>query len=154
MMVLFYDDLEVGQRFVSASRTITETDVVQFAMFSGDWNRLHTDAEYARGTSFGERIVHGTLGLVLVTGLIERMGVFAGSTVAMLGVREWRFEAPIFIGDTVHCEVVISAMRKTRRGDRGIVERKVSLIKQAGEVAQAGITELMMELAAPGVDAR
>ena len=54
-----YDELNVGAEFYSPTRTITESDIIQFAGLTGDLNELHTSATFAKNTSFGERIAHG-----------------------------------------------------------------------------------------------
>nr|WP_274636462.1 MaoC/PaaZ C-terminal domain-containing protein [Microbacterium bovistercoris] len=142
-MPLFLEDLEAGQSFVSPGRTITEADVMSFAAWTNDNNQVHTDAEFAKGTRFGQRIVHGMLGASLCLGLIARTGVFEGSAVALLGIDGWRFTAPVFIGDTVTCTVDILSTRPTSSGDYGIVERQVTLRNQHGETVQSGRMDLM-----------
>lgn len=143
-MPLYLEDLEAGQTFVSPGRTITEADVMSFAAWTGDNNQVHTDAEFARGTRYGQRIVHGMLGASLCLGLIARTGIFEGSAVALLGIDQWRFAAPIFIGDTVTCTVEILSTRATSSGEYGIVERQVTLRNQRGETAQSGRMDLMV----------
>jgi acyl dehydratase len=145
-MALYYDDLAVGDRFTTPSRTVTETDLTMFAMLSGDWNQIHTDVEFARDTAYGQRVVHGLLGLSLLTGLMDRAGTFSGSAIAMLGIRDWRFVAPVFVGDTLHGLIEIVSMRKTSEGDRGIVDRKLSLINQRDEVVQDGHIATLLRL--------
>jgi acyl dehydratase len=145
-VALYYEDLAVGDRFTTASRTVTETDLVSFAMLSGDWNQIHTDVEFARETAYGQRVVHGLFGLSLLTGLMDRTGIFSGSAIAMLGIREWRFTGPIFVGDTVHGVIEIASMRMTSKGDRGIVDRRLSLVNQRDEVVQEGHIATMLRL--------
>jgi acyl dehydratase len=146
-VALYYDDLEVGQVFTTPARTVTETDLVSFAMLTGDWNQIHTDKEFAKGTMYGQPVVHGLFGLVMMTGLLERSGLFSGSAMAMLDVRDWTFTAPIFVGDTLHASIEIVSKRLTSKGDRGIVDRRFSLVNQRGEVAQVGNLGLMIRLA-------
>jgi len=143
---LYLEDLEAGQSFVSPGRTITEADVVSFAAWTNDNNQVHTDVEFAKATRYGQRIVHGMLGASLCLGLIARTGVFEGSAVALLGIDQWRFTAPIFIGDTVTCTVDILSTRLTSKGDFGIVERQVTLRNQRDETVQAGRMDLMVAL--------
>lgn len=145
-MPLYLEDLEAGQSFVSPGRTITEADVMSFAAWTNDNNQVHTDVEFAKATRYGQRIVHGMLGASLCLGLIARTGVFEGSAVALLGIDQWRFTAPIFIGDTVTCTVDILSTRLTSKGDFGIVERQVTLRNQRGETVQAGRMDLMVAL--------
>ncbi|HKD77118.1 MAG TPA: MaoC/PaaZ C-terminal domain-containing protein [Ktedonobacterales bacterium] len=143
-MALYYDDLSIGQMFTSPARTITETDLVSFAMLSGDWNPLHTDTEFAQQTIYGQRVVYGLLGPMIITGLMDRMGLFQGTAMALLGIREWQFKAPIFIGDTIHFEMQIADKRLASAGDRGIVNRKFTLINQRGERVQEGYLDLLI----------
>lgn len=146
MMALYYEDLNEGQTFTSPARTVTETDLMSFAMLSGDWNPIHTDEQFARSTAYGKRVVHGMFGLSMVTGLLDRTGLFGGSVIAMLGIRDWRFEAPIFVGDTLHFDMEIISKRLTSKGDRGIVDRKFYLLNQRGEAVQEGHIGMMIRL--------
>jgi acyl dehydratase len=140
----YLEDLEAGQTFVTPGRTITEADVVSFASWTNDNNQIHTDVEFAKGTRFGQRIVHGMLGASLCLGLIARTGVFEGSAVALLGIDQWTFPLPVFIGDTVTCTVEILSTRLTSSGTTGIVERLVVLRNQRGEIVQRGRMDLMV----------
>jgi acyl dehydratase len=143
--VHYLEDLEPGQTFLSAGRTITETDVVGFAGLSGDWNPIHTDVEFAKNSIYGQRVVYGLLGLAVATGLLDRMGLFSGSAIAMLSVKEWNFPGPIFIGDTVRLRLTIQAVRpSSSKPDRGIVERQFELMNQRDEVVQSGRIDLLV----------
>lgn len=144
MGALYFEDFAVGQTFTSPGRTITEADVMTFASWTGDNNQVHTDAEFAAKTRYGQRIVHGMLGASLCLGLLSRIGVFDGSSVALLGVDDWRFLHPIFIGDTVHCTVEITGTRLTSSGRTGVLNRTLQLINAAGEVTQQGRMDLMV----------
>jgi acyl dehydratase len=141
---VFYEDFEVGQVFTTQARTITETDVVLFAGWSWDTNPPHTDAESMRESRFGERIAHGMLGVSVAMGLASRLGIFEDSSIALLGIDDWRFSKPILIGDTVRCRVEITGARLTSRGDAGILDRRFELVNQRGEVVQHGRIGLMV----------
>lgn len=143
--VHYLEDLEAGQTFVSAARTVTEADVVAFAGLSGDFNPIHTDAEFAKDSAYGQRVVYGLLGLSIATGLLDRLGVFSGSAIAMLGITDWTFTAPVFIGDTVHLELTILGVRTSRsKPDRGVVERRFELRNQRGELVQSGRIDVLV----------
>lgn len=146
MATLYYEDLEVGQTFRSPARTVTEADLTIFSMVSGDWNPIHSDAEYARETPYGERIVHGVLGMAIVTGMFDRLGIFEDSALALLGIDEWRFRAPILVGDTIHMELDIADKRLTSKGDRGIIDRRIRLVRHDGMVLQDGRMGMMIKL--------
>lgn len=143
--VHYLEDLTAGQLFVSAARTVTESDVVAFAGLSGDFNVIHTDAEFARSSVYGKRVVYGLLSMSIATGLLDRLGIFSGSAIAMLGIADWRFTAPVFIGDTIHLELTILAVRPSQsRPDRGVVERRFELVNQHGTVVQAGRIDVLV----------
>ena len=142
--VLYFDDLTVGKRWKSRARTITETDVVSFAGLTGDYDPLHVDHEFARQSPFGKPIAHGLLGLSLVAGLGSNHP--AVHTVAFVGIRNWEFLKPAFIGDTVHAvNEVVEASAGHRR--RGTVIWKRQLINQNGDVIQQGTFETLVERA-------
>lgn len=136
---LYYEDYEVGAVYTTAARTVTEADVVTYAGLSGDQNALHMDEEYAKTTVFGTRIAHGLLGTSIAMGLFNRLGLSEGTSLAFLGIDDWRFLRPIFIGDTVRVRVTVEAKRLSSKGDRGVVRRRLSLENQRGEVVQEGI---------------
>lgn len=144
MSDLYFEDLSVDRTFVSPGRTITEADLVNFAMISGDWHPIHTDAEYAKATPFGQRIVHGPFGVAIAIGLFGRLTGFEATAIALLDIRDWRFAAPIFVNDTVHLEMRIAGLRRTSRGDRGIVDRHMRLVRQDGATVQDGHMGLMI----------
>jgi acyl dehydratase len=144
MQRTYYEDYAVGDEFVTPARTITEADIVMFAGLTGDYNRLHTDAEYMKGSIFGERIAHGLLGLALVNGLKYRTEIDPDGVLAFLGLT-WKFTAPIKIGDTIHAVVRIASMRETSKPDRGIVVQAIQVRNQRGEVVQEGEFTTMLK---------
>jgi acyl dehydratase len=140
----FLEDLHPGDVFSGPARTITESDVVTFAGVSGDFNPIHTDVEFAANTPYGQRVVYGLLILSMMTGLLDRTGLFSGSAIAMLGIRDWRFVAPAFIGDTIRFRLTITGVRRTRRGDRGVVSRYFEVLNQNDTVLQSGHIDVMV----------
>jgi len=106
----YFEDFEEGMILQTLGRTMTEADIVNFCGFTGDFNPLHTDAQYASQTVFGERIAHGLCGLAMASGLVVRLNIFEGTIIAFYGIDQWGFYAPIKIGDTIH--VIIKVMNK------------------------------------------
>jgi acyl dehydratase len=140
----YLEDFKPGQLFSSGGRTITEADLTMFSMISGDWNPIHADAEFARGTRYGQRLVHGTLGIAICTGMLHQLGIFEKSVIAMLGLREWNFKLPIVVGDTVHLELEILSVEPGKSGRSGKLGRRFRLINQRGEVAQEGDSDVLV----------
>ena len=147
---LLYEDLSVGLSFRSPGRTITDADVVGFAGLSGDFNPIHTDAVFADDTIYGQRVVYGLLGLSIATGLLDRTGVFSGSAIAMLGIKDWAFTAPVFIGDTIRLRLTIEDVRpSSSKPDRGAVQRRFDLLNQRDELVQTGRIDVLVRRRPP-----
>jgi 3-hydroxybutyryl-CoA dehydratase len=133
----YFEEFAVGDTIITPGRTITETDIVNFAGLSGDWNELHTNAEYAAGTPFGARIAHGLLGLSVASGLGDRLGFIEGTAQAFLKL-EWTFRRPILIGDTIHLRGDVSRARPVRSMGGGVVIFDMKVLNQRGETVQEG----------------
>lgn len=140
----YFEDFAAGQTFETPGRTISEADVMNFAAWTGDNNQVHTDAEFAGQTRYGQRIVHGMLGASLCLGLIARTGVFEGSAVALLGIDQWKFTNPVFIGDTLTGTVEIVGTRLTSKKNTGVVQRELRLTNQRDEITQQGRMDILM----------
>jgi acyl dehydratase len=144
-MTLWLEDFVVGRELASPGRTVTEGDVMAFAGLTGDYHPLHTDATYAAGTEFGERVAHGLLGLGLAFGLLARGGVFEPSVAALLGVADWRFRAPVRLGDTVRARGIVRAVRPSaRRPECGVVTLAIELTRADQVTAQQGEVILLV----------
>ncbi|MGH7171083.1 MAG: MaoC/PaaZ C-terminal domain-containing protein [Gemmataceae bacterium] len=140
---LYFDDVEVGQEWESLGRTITETDIVNFAGLSGDFNPIHIDHAFASSTPFRKPIAQGLLVFSIGSGL----GLYSPPmrTLAFLAIHEWHFRGPVFIGDTLH--VVSKAVNKEvrGRGRRGEITWQRQIINQERKVVQEGITVTLVE---------
>ena len=139
----YFDEIALGEEYESPGRTVTETDIVIFAGLSGDYNVLHTDAEFMKRSIFGERIAHGLLGLAIQAGLFTR-ATPAYATLAFVGLR-WKFKAPIKIGDTIRVRARVAAKREAEKPDRGVITLERRVLNQRDEVVQEGETDLMVE---------
>ena len=135
---LYFDDFEIGQKIITAGRTVAESDIFNFAGFSGDYNQIHTDAEFAKGTPFGQRVAHGLLGLSIASGLAMRTGVLEGTVIAFREINNWKFIAPVFIGDTIHVEMEVVESKALPRIGGGSVVITLDVKKQSGETVMKG----------------
>ncbi len=141
---MYFADFAVGRTYHSPGRTITEADITFFSMMSGDWNPVHSDEVHAMSSHFRRRVAHGALGIAVVTGLLTRIGIFDDSAIALLDFREWRFCKPVFIGDTLHVDLVIFALKPKRGGGGGVVDRQIALINQDGITVQEGYSAILV----------
>ncbi len=130
---LYLEDMQVGDRWLSASREVTADDVAEFAVLTGDHDPLHS---LDGGTSpFGEPVAHGLLGLSLLAGLSTEAPRVA--TLALVSIAEWQFEAPIFFGDTLQVSTEVESISPHgRRAGRVAWIRQ--LLNQHGRVVQRG----------------
>ena len=141
-----YDDLHVGMSFRSPGRTITEADIVAFAGLTGDYSELHTSEVYARGSQFGRRVAHGMLGLAYAHGLMwPRTGELRETAIAVLGISDWRFVGPIFVGDTIFVDYRIAELRDSKsKPTQAVATFDVELVNQDGAVVQRGRKALLL----------
>jgi acyl dehydratase len=142
-MGLFFEDFEVGQSVVTPGRTVTEADVVAYAGLSGDFNPIHVDESFAQQSIYGSRIAHGLIGVAFTSGLLARLGLFDGTSIAFLSL-EWQFRLPIRIGDTIRVRQTVRSARRTSDGKRGVLSFDIEVLNQLDEVAQSGARTLLV----------
>ena len=139
----YYDDFFVDQIIETPKRTITNTDIVNFACLSGDFNGVHTDWEYCKSTPFGEPIAHAPLIYAVMGGLQYASGVNDGTLLAVLGIDEWRMHIPVKHGDTIFMRSTVLETRATSKPGRGVVKFKREFVNQRGEIVQSMIATFM-----------
>lgn len=133
----FYEDFTVGDVLRTGRRTVTETDIVNFACLSGDFNDVHCNHEYARQTIFGEPIAHGPLVFAIAAGLNYASGMNDGTLVAMLGIDKWRMLEAVKAGDTIQVEsTVLFKRRSASQPGTGVVRFARRFLNQHGRAAQ------------------
>jgi acyl dehydratase len=142
---LYFEEFDVGHSITSVGRTITETDVVNFAALSGDWNAIHTDAEHAAGHPFGQRVAHGLLVMSVASGLAMRLGFLEGTALAFREIGNWKFSLPVFFGDTIYVRATVTETKPMRRLGGGLVNLKVEILKQDDKVVQRGTWGVLVQ---------
>lgn len=142
-MGYYFEDVELDQVMVTRGRTITESDIVQFAALTGDYNPMHTDAEYMKTHPMGQRVAHGMLTLSYAVGQIYQLGFMERTVIAFRSV-EMKFSLPVFIGDTLHSELKIIEKKEARRLGGGTITAEVKIINQDGKTVQSGTMTLII----------
>jgi acyl dehydratase len=135
---LWFDDLEVGDRWQTPSRTMTDAMFAFFAGMTGDNHPLHYDVEYARTkTPFGKPLAHGLLVMgMTAVGASPLAHRLHDSMIAFLE-QGCRFLKPVVIGDTLYPEHEVASTER-KSGERGIVRIVARVKNQRGEVVLDG----------------
>ena len=141
---LYFEEFSVGQKITSVARTVAESDILTFAGLTGDYNQIHTDAEFAKGTQFGGRVAHGLLGLSLAVGLLMRTGVLEGTVLAFREIVEWKFIKPVFIGDTLHVEMEAKELKPMPRIRGGQAMVALDVKNQKDEMLMRGTLAVLV----------
>jgi 3-hydroxybutyryl-CoA dehydratase len=132
----------IGETFVTRGRTVTEADVVGFAALTGDWHPQHSDAVWAAESAFGERIAHGMLVISFAVGLAsfdpERV-------LALRRIGDVVFKRPVRIGDTIHVEGKVDALRELDDAT-GLVTWAWRILNQDGQLVCRVAVEVLSKL--------
>ena len=142
---LYFEEFEIGHKYTTPARTVTESDIVSFAGLSADFNSIHTDAEFAKSTPFGQRVAHGLLVISIISGQINRSGFIEGTVLAFREIKSWKFSRPVFIGDTVYAEIEIVGSKALPRLDGGAIDLEIKVKNQDGEIAMKGIWNALIQ---------
>jgi 3-hydroxybutyryl-CoA dehydratase len=141
----YFEEFEVGQRIITPGRTVTESDIVTYAGLSGDYNSIHTDAEFAADGQFGQRVAHGLLGLSIASGLAVRTGILEGTVLAFREIQQWKFSRPIYIGDTIHVEIEVESTKPMARLGGGLIELNMNVKNQDEDSVMRGSWLVLVE---------
>ena len=134
-----FGELAAGDRFETAARTVGEPDILQFADLTGDNHPQHIDPEWAAGSRFGEQIAHGLLVLSFAVGLLP---LDPDRVVALRRMGDAVFKQPVKIGDALHVEGKITALRELDP-ESGLVEVGLRIVNQDGRLVVRGTVELV-----------
>jgi len=140
-----FDALEIGSRFQTRGRTITETDLVSFSALTGDHHPLHTDVEWAAESEFNGRIAHGMLLLSYCVGLVP---LDPAQVMALRGFERIAFKRPVRIGDTIHVEGELES-KKELDAATGLVVFAWRIVNQRGEAVALAKVRVVWRRAAP-----
>ena len=149
-MARYFEEFEQGELLISAGRTVTETDVVNFAGLSADWNELHVNEEFARQGHFGRRIAHGALTFAISTGLAAQADRSQQpDLIAFYGVDRLRFVKPVFLGDTIHLKQTVQSL-EPRDEKSGIVNLAREILNQKEAVVLSYTAKLLVRRSPAG----
>ncbi len=140
---LYFEEFEIGSKMLTRGRTIGETDLIQFAGLTGDYNPMHTDAQYAEKSFMGQRVAHGLLTLSYAVGQAYQLGILERTVLAFREL-EMKFSVPVLIGDTIRAELVVAEKAEAKRLGGGTVKIEIRVLNQDDKVVQRGVLTLLM----------
>jgi oxepin-CoA hydrolase/3-oxo-5,6-dehydrosuberyl-CoA semialdehyde dehydrogenase len=151
----FFDELEVGETLVTHRRTVTESDIVNFAGISGDFFYAHMDDVAAKDSIFERRVAHGYFVIAAAAGLF--VDPAPGPVLANYGMESLRFVKPVYVGDTIY--VRLTCKQKTAKEDRegqlpqGVVSWDVEVRNQTEELVATYTILTLVRRRSAGADA-
>lgn len=129
---LTWEEMKTGSAFRTASRTVTETDLMSFIHLGGFNEPLFYDARHASAGGYSGRLIPGALTYVLAEGLILQTNALHGTGLAFMTM-EYSVQRPVYVGDTIHVIVEITESRPSSKPGRGVVASRCAVINQRGE---------------------
>lgn len=130
----YFEEFDVGESIEhDRRRTISESDNQRFCDLTMNQQPLHLDAEFAEGTTFGQRVVNGLLTLSLAVGL-SVPETTDGTIVANLSYDDVEHPEPVFHGDTIHVRSTVEEKRETSDGEHGVVRFHVEVFNQRDDL--------------------
>lgn len=139
-----FAEWEIGDWFETASRTVTEADIVNFAGVSGDFNPLHMDAVFAEKTVFGKRIAHGALVFAITTGLMNATEITKDEFIGFLEA-DVKWPRPVYIGDTIHIRAEAIEKKLSSKGGKGILKLRLDVMNQNDQQVGEQIWTFMLK---------
>lgn len=124
-----YDDYHIGEQFTSYGRTITEADLTNYTNLAGLKLPMFIDEHFSKQHSiFGTRVLPGLFTASIAAGMLE--DILGKYTLAALGLNDFKFSAPVKIGDTLHTRITVEELKDVKEGTRGVISVKVEVVNQ------------------------
>lgn len=143
---MWFDEFEPGQNLVSDSRTVLESDIARFADLTGDENPIHLNEEYARESTFGQRVAHGLLVLSIAVGLVVKTGLLDGTIDAFREIRRWKFKQPVFINDSIRVGLKVLDTQLLKGFKSGLVNFGINVVNQENTAVMTGNLSVLMKV--------
>jgi len=140
---LYFEEFEQGATLMTRGRTITDADLVNFAGLTGDYNPMHTDAEYCKNSFMGQRVAHGMLIMSYAVGQAYQLGILERTVLAFRAL-EVKFSSPVYIGDTIRVHLEVTETKAAARLGGGTVDLKFRILNQDDKAVQKGTMTLLM----------
>ena len=129
-----WEDVSIGDRFVTGGKTITESVLTLGVGLAGVTEPVFIDEEYAKKTHFKGRILPGPLTILMMFGVWQQLAIFYDTAMGLLGFDKVRFTAPVKPGDTIKVELEVVDKKETSKSDRGLIIWRWICRNQSDEV--------------------
>ncbi len=150
----WFDDLRLGDVFETQGRTVTDVELTQWAMFTGDMNPMHVDDVFAREHGlYGGRFPPGLMAVAVASGLNERLGLFSGTGLAMRS-QTIRYLTPVLCGDTIRVSMTVLELSPHPSKARGIVEFGYQILRGDDTCCVEGEWTIVLASRAPATDSQ
>ncbi len=144
MSTKFLDDLEPGDKFVTGGITLTESEIIAFAL-TYDPQPFHLNAVVAAESIYGGLIASGFQVVSLTFRLFIQQGLLVESSMGSPGIDELRWFAPVRPGDTLQAEIeVLTVTPSKSKADRGIARLKYSTFNQRRELVSSYVVNHLL----------
>ena len=140
---LYFDDLEVGQRYASPRVTVTEDAIIRFAL-EWDPHAFHIDREEAKDSIFGQLVGSGLQTILLTSRMVYDSGIFRGTSLAGLMVEDMQFLKPLLPGDTIGAVTEILEKAETGKPTRGRIRLRIETVNQRGETILSHVRGMLI----------
>ena len=142
----YFEEFNVGDKFATMGRTLTETDIVNFVALAGFYEELFMNMEYVKNESvFQKRIAPGPLVYSIAEGLLVASGLVHGTGMAHLGLKEMKITAPVACNDTISVEIEVIEKNLTKKPGRGIITFKHEVKNQKNETVMVFLVIRMIK---------
>ena len=130
----YFEEFKPGDRYTTARRTMTESEILQFVTLTGLTEPLFIDLEYIRDESlYGQRIAPGSFTFAVAEGLTVQTGLIHGTGMAFVGIERMRLFAPVKVNDTITVEIEVLDGKPVPARGGGIVRCRHWVKNQRGE---------------------
>jgi len=141
----YFEELKVGDVFMTPGRTVMECDVRECSALAGLFEEIFSNHEYAMKESvFKARIAQGPLTLIISFGLGLQAGWMHGTVQALLGIDQMRVPRPTYVNDTIHMEIEVAETKETRSKPAGVVTTRNTVFNQRKEPVLTYFTRLLI----------
>ena len=144
MYVYFYEDFEIGKKFITRTRYVSGSEIEHIVALMGATNPLFLNTDVAKSKGFEGKITPGVVISAYAFGLEYQMGIY-DNIIALVGVEEMKFKAPLLHGEPLRSELEVISKKETSKPDRGIIVFQRRCYVREKKIMEAKLTFLYLK---------